>query len=205
MLIETWADVICPWCYIGKRNLQAALLVFETNDSITVSHRAFRLDPMATGSRSALEMLGERFGLTQARTMMEQVSAVAAGVGLAFRLEDTLTGSTLDAHRILLWAQAQGEAQQLLEVFQHAYFEQAQSLFDHENLIDLAFVAGFSRDEVRSLLEGEAFVSEVESDQAMAASLGATGVPFFVIDGKYGISGAQPPEMILKTLAQANS
>jgi predicted DsbA family dithiol-disulfide isomerase len=203
LLIEIWSDVVCPWCYIGKHNLETALAVFEDRDSVTILHRAFRLDPQAHQTRSSLDSLGEKYGLSQARAMMERVSDTAAGVGLTFRLEETMTGNTLDAHRLLLWAQIQGDAQPLLEVLYHAYFGEAQSVFDRENLIRLATSAGYSPDEVQSLLESDAFAAEVESDQSLAASLGANGVPFFVIDRKYGISGAQPIETFSKVLDQA--
>jgi predicted DsbA family dithiol-disulfide isomerase len=192
LLIEIWSDVVCPWCYIGKHNLEAALALFEGDDTVSIQHRAFRLDPLAQGTRSAVESLREKYGLEQSREGMVRVTAVAAAAGLNFRLEETMTGNTLDAHRLLLWAQSQGDAQPLLDVLYHAYFEEAQSIFDHGNLIRLAVAAGYAPSDVKLLLEGNDFSAEVESDQLMAASLGANGV-----------SGAQPIETFSKVLQQA--
>jgi predicted DsbA family dithiol-disulfide isomerase len=205
LLIEIWSDVVCPWCYIGKRNLEAALALFDDRDSVTIAHRAFQLDPHVHETRLSSESLAEKYGRTQIGAMLERVTIAAAVAGLAFRLEETMTGNTLDAHRLLLWAQSRGDAQPLLEVLLHSYFEEAQSVFDHENLIRLAVSAGFSPDEVKTILESDAFRVEVDADQAMASSLGANGVPFFVIDRKFGISGAQPIGTFSRVLEQARS
>lgn len=205
MLIEIWSDVVCPWCYIGKRNLEVALTQFENRDDVTVVHRAFQLDPHVQSTRPTLEILGEKYGAdpAQARAMLARVTEVARLAGLKYRLDETLSGNTLDAHRLLLWAQAHGDAQRLLSAMYHAYFEEAESLFDHEHLIRLVAEAGLPRDEAAAILASNAYEELVLEDQELAASFGATGVPFFVIDRKYGLSGAQPVEAFTAMLAKA--
>lgn len=203
LLVEIWSDVVCPWCYIGKRNLEMALADFEGD--VEVKHRAFRLDPHANQTRPSVDALGEKYGVGQVSAMMDRVSMVAANVGLNFKLEETMTGNTLDAHRLLLWAQSQGDAQPLLTTLYRAHFEESESIFDTENLTALAVSAGYPQDAVKALLAGNDFASEVEADLAMAAALGANGVPFFVIDGKYGVSGAQSIETFTQVLVKASS
>lgn len=203
LLIEIWSDVVCPWCYIGKRNLEIALAGFDGD--IEIKHRAFQLDPRANVTRSSFDSLGEKYGVTQVDAMLERVSKVAAEAGLAFRLKETMTGNTLDAHRLLLWAQSRGDAQPLLAAMYKAYFEDAKLLFTASDLLVVAVSVGYQPDDVMALLGGDSFTNEVETDQAAAAKLGANGVPFFVIDGRYGISGAQPIETFARALAKATS
>lgn len=207
MLIEVWSDVVCPWCYIGKRNLEAALINFVGNDKVEIKHRAFRLDPLAHGIRPTLTVLGEKYagGTAQVLAMIDRVSKVASEAGLQFRLAETETGNTLDAHRLLLWAQSEGDAQPLLAAIYRAYFEDARSLFDHETLSLIAIEAGYPEFEVKSLLASDTFIDEVEEDQQMASSFGANGVPFFVIDRKYGLSGAQPIDAFAQVLVKASA
>ncbi len=203
LLIEIWSDVVCPWCYIGKRNLEVALAGFDGD--IEIKHRAFQLDPRANVTRSSFDALGEKYGVTQVDAMLERVSKVAAEAGLAFRLKETMTGNTLDAHRLLLWAQSRGDAQSLLAAMYKAYFEDAKPLFTASDLLAVAVSIGYQPDDVMALLGGDSFANEVETDQVAAARLGANGVPFFVIDSRYGISGAQPIETFARALAKATS
>lgn len=205
LLIEIWSDVVCPWCYIGKRNLESALADFEGRDKVEIRHRAFQLDPSVKSTRPTIEALGEKYGHAQVSSMLERVTKVAADAGLAFKLEHTLSGNTLDAHRLLLWAQSQGDAQPLLAAMYRSHFEQADSIFGNEQLLAIALEAGFDKGEVEKVLAGDAYASDVEADQAKAASLGANGVPFFVVDGKYGISGAQPISTFSDVLVKASS
>ena len=205
LLIEIWSDVVCPWCYIGKRNLEMALAGFEDRESVEIRHRAFQLNPMAHLTRSSFEALSEKYGVSQVRAMIDRVSKVAADAGLTFRLEETMTGNTSDAHRLLLWAQSQGNAQPLLAAMYRAYFEEVKSLFDHKNLLEIAIEAGYSELEVTKLLTSDSLMVEVEEDQAMATSLGANGVPFFVVNGTHGLSGAQPISVFAQVLAKASS
>lgn len=203
MLIEVWSDVVCPWCYIGKQNLELALAGFA--EDVEVKHRAFQLDPGAQEARSTLEMLGERYGKSQVQAMQERVTEVAAKAGLSFKLAATMSGNTLDAHRLLLWAQENGDAQPLLAAMFSAYFEEEKSIFSREALVDIAVAAGYSRELVEPVLASDAFATEVHADQADATAFGANGVPFFVFDRKYGVSGAQPVEVFSQVLVKASS
>jgi predicted DsbA family dithiol-disulfide isomerase len=207
LLIEVWSDVVCPWCYIGKRNLEAALINFVGKEKVEIKHRAFRLDPLAHGIRPTLTVLGEKYagGTAQVLAMIDRVSKVASDAGLKFRLAETQTGNTLDAHRLLLWAQSEGNAQPLLAAMYRAYFEDARPLFDHETLLLIAIEAGYPEGGVKSILASDDFANAVEEDQTVAGSLGANGVPFFVIDRKYGLSGAQPVDSFAQVLVKASA
>lgn len=210
MQIEVWADVVCPWCYIGKRRLQRALAERGLTDQVEVVHRAFQLDP--TASRHAeptIDHLAAKYGVSreEALGMMANVTEVAATEGLAYRLDQTMSGNTLDAHRLVLWAQDQSAqaAQSLLDVMYSAYFEQGESVFGTDDLVGLADRAGLDAEEARAMLEGTAYVDQVTEDQRVAREFGASGVPFFVIDRAYGISGAQPLEVFLNALDTAGA
>lgn len=206
MRIECWSDVVCPWCYIGKRRLDEALAAFPGRDGVEIVHRAFQLDPRAVSEgRLTIEVIAEKYGMDQAgaAAMMSNVSEVAASVGLSYRLEETVSGNTRDAHRLLLWAQERGQSAGLLEVLYSGYFEFGRDIFDTDSLCDLASEAGLDPDAARAVLAGTGFIDDVAADQALAAQFGATGVPFFVFDRAYGISGAQPLEAFVATLSKA--
>lgn len=206
MQIECWSDVVCPWCYIGKRRLDEALAAFPGRDSVTVIHRAFQLDPGAVSAgRRTVDVLAEKYGMDPAgaATMMGSVTEVARSVGLDYRLLDTVSGNTRDAHRLLLWAQELDRAGDLLEALYSAYFEAARDIFGTDALCAIAAEAGLDPDAGRTMLEGSDYLDAVSADQALAAQLGANGVPFFVFDRAYGISGAQPLEVFTATLERA--
>jgi predicted DsbA family dithiol-disulfide isomerase len=205
MIIDIWSDVVCPWCFIGKRRLEKALSLFEHRDQVTIRHRAFQLQPDITTTVPTAQHLAEKYRLTESKVkeMQANVCAIADGEGLCYNLDETLSGNTFDAHRLLLWSAREGKQDLLLEAMYSAYFEKSQPLFSHEDLITVATSIGVSRDEVSELLQSDAFVDEVLADRELASQLGATGVPFFVIDMKYGISGAQPLEAFTQTLESA--
>ena len=206
MQVEVWSDVVCPWCYIGKRRLDEALAAFPGGDDVVVVHRAFQLDPKAVSDgRRTVDVIAEKYGTDPAgaAAMMANVTEVAATVGLSYRLLDTVSGNTRDAHRLVLWAQAQGQSAELLESMYSGYFEQARDIFTTEALCELAAEAGLDSTEARAMLSTTALIDDVAADQALAAQFGATGVPFFVFDRAYGISGAQPLEAFAATLERA--
>lgn len=205
MIIDIWSDVVCPWCYIGKRRLEKALSQFEHRDEVVIRHRAFQLQPDIKSTQPAKSYLAEKYRMaeTQVEEMQANVCAVADGEGLCYNLDETLSGNTFDAHRLLLWAGTLGKQDELLEVMYSAYFEKSLPLFSHEDLIKVASDAGIDETDVRALLKSEEFSDQVLGDRALATQLGATGVPFFVIDMKYGISGAQPLEAFTQTLNTA--
>ncbi len=205
MIIDIWSDVVCPWCFIGKRRLEKALSLFEHRDQVTIRHRAFQLQPDITSTVPTAEHLAEKYRLShdKVKEMQANVCAIADGEGLCYNLDDTLSGNTFDAHRLLIWSASVGKQDQLLEAMYSAYFEKSQPLFSHDDLVSVSTAAGFDASEVRTFLNTEAFTQEVLADRELATQLGATGVPFFVIDMKFGISGAQPLEVFTQTLENA--
>ena len=205
MLIEVWSDVVCPWCFIGRRRLQAALAGFEHAADVRVEHRAFQLQPDAADVVPTKAHLAEKYGVSheQVEAMQANVCVVADGEGLCYDLDSTLSGNTRDAHRLLLWAQAEGNAENLLERMYSGYFEQGRSLFDDEALLAIVDEAGLDRGAAAAVLAGDDFGDAVDEHAQMASAFGATGVPFFVFDRRYGISGAQPLEAFTQTLDAA--
>jgi predicted DsbA family dithiol-disulfide isomerase len=207
MRIEIWSDVVCPWCYIGKRRFELALARFPHRDGVDVVYRSFQLDPSASaaGSEPVAEHLARKYGTTaeQATAMMSRVEGVAASVGLEYHLDRTLSGNTRDAHRVLHLARARGREGAVLERLFRAYFAEGQSLFDHPTLVRLGAEAGLDPAEAQAVLDGDAYAADVEADVDAALALGVQGVPFFVVDGRYGISGAQPEELFTRALTLA--
>ena len=205
MIIDVWSDAVCPWCFIGKRRLEKALSTFEHRDQVTIRHRAFQLQPEITTTIPTADLLTERYNLNRAavKEMQANVCAIADGEGLCYNLDDTLSGNTFDAHRLLLWAATVDKQDELLEAMYSAYFEKSKPLFSHTDLVSVALSVDIDADVVEDILLSTKFTDEVIADRNLATQLGATGVPFFVIDMKFGISGAQPLEAFTKTLEEA--
>ena len=205
MIIDVWSDVVCPWCFIGKRRLEKALKEFGHSDEIVVRHRAFQLQPDAAETMPTSELLAQKYRVSpnQVKEMQANVCAVADGEGLCYNLDDTLSGNTFDAHRLLLWAASIDKDKELLEAMYSGYFEKSLPLFSHQDLISIAESVGIPAVDAMNVLDSDQFAAEVIKDRDVASSLGATGVPFFVIDMKYGISGAQPVEVFTQTLETA--
>jgi predicted DsbA family dithiol-disulfide isomerase len=207
MEVEIWSDVVCPWCYLGKKRFEQALASFEHRDKVQVTYRSFELDPAAPPGVTSptVEMLAQKYGMSadQAEQAQRQMEQRAAADGLTFRMSGLRSGSTRDAHRLLQLAKASGRQDQLMERLQRAYFTEHDSIFDHDSLTRLATEAGLDREEVTDVLTSDRYSDHVDTDEAMARVLGATGVPLFVVDRRYGISGAQPPETITDVLERA--
>lgn len=205
MNIDVWSDVVCPWCFIGRRRLEKAIANLGPAVEVTVRHRAFQLNPHADEVVSTKELLAEKYRMdqNQVEQMQNQVCSIADGEGLCYDLSNTLSGNTKDAHRLLLWAELAGKQDELLEEMYSSYFEKSGSLFDHESLLELAVSVGLDQDQVLEVLNSTEFADQVDQDQAIAQQLGANGVPFYVVDMKYGISGAQPQEVFNQTLEKA--
>jgi predicted DsbA family dithiol-disulfide isomerase len=204
MQVEIWSDVVCPWCYLGKKRFEQALAGFEHRDQVQVVYRSFELDPAALHgvTTPTVERLAEKYGMSpsEADHAQRQMEERAAADGLTFRMAGLLSGNTRDAHRLLQLAKEAGLQSQLMERLQRAYFSDQESIFDHATLTRLAVETGLDRDEVAAVLASDLYTDHVETDERMAQALGATGVPLFVIDRKYGISGAQPAETIASVL-----
>jgi predicted DsbA family dithiol-disulfide isomerase len=205
MIIDVWSDVVCPWCFIGKRRLEKALSGFAHKDEIVIRHRAFQLQPDAKEVVPTGKHLAEKYKVSpdQVKEMQANVCAVADGEGLCYNLDDTLSGNTFDAHRVLLYAATINKQDELLEAMYSSYFEKSLPLFSHQDICAVAESVGIPAVDVVNVLESEQFSNEVLADRDMASQLGATGVPFFVVDMKYGISGAQPLEAFVETINAA--
>ena len=207
MQVEIWSDIVCPWCYLGKRNFEQALGQFGHRDEVDVVYRSFELDPTAAADATTptVELLASKYGMTpdQAQDAQRQMEQRAAQVGLTFRMSDLRSGNTRDAHRLLQLARERGRQPELIERLHRAYFTEQDSVFDRAALARLAADAGLDPTEVATVLDSDQFGADVTADEQTAQALGATGVPFFVIDRRYGISGAQPPELIGQALSQA--
>ncbi len=205
MIIDVWSDVVCPWCFIGKRRLEKALSAFAHKDKVTVRHRAFQLDPSINQVLPTSVMLAEKYKVDaeQVKAMQANVCSIANGEGLCYNLDNTLSGNTFDAHRLLLWASTIDKQDELLEAMYSSYFEKERPLFSHSDLVLVATGIGIDADKVEEILTTDKFSDEVIAGRNLAAQLGATGVPFFVFDMKFGLSGAQPLEAFSQTLESA--
>jgi len=210
MRIEVWSDVVCPWCYIGKRRLERALDSFEHAGDVEVVYRSFELDPTAPtqATEPVVDVLVRKYGggREKARAMMARVSDVAAGEGLEYHLDRTLRGNTVAAHRLLhLALDEHGPRVQatLKEALMAAYFTRVEDVADPAVLRQVATDAGLDQVRVDEVLGDDEYVGAVHDDVAQARALGATGVPFFVVDRRYGVAGAQPVEVLLEVLDKA--
>lgn len=205
MIIDVWSDVVCPWCFIGKRRLEKALAQCDFKDQVKVHHRAFQLQPDIQGVVKTSEHLAEKYRISplEVSQMQANVCSIADGEGLCYDLSNTLSGNTFDAHRLLLWSAEIGKQDELLEAMYSAYFEKSKPLFSHTDLISVALSVGIDADAADDVLRTNSYADEVKADLELAHRLGCTGVPFFVIDMKFGISGAQPLEVFVDTLNQA--
>ncbi|GAB3950056.1 DsbA family oxidoreductase [Kribbella albertanoniae] len=209
MRIDVWSDVVCPWCYIGKRRLEEALA--ESGDTAEIVWHSFQLDPSSTNDdpRDLPTRLGEKYGRDRAWGVQanQHVTEVAAELGLEYHLDQAKSVNTVDAHRLLHLALESGTETQgrLKERLLKAYFTDGLPVGDHTTLTALATEVGLPADRVAEVLAGTEYADEVAADQAQALAYGANGVPFFVIDEKYGVSGAQPAEVFREALSRANA
>jgi predicted DsbA family dithiol-disulfide isomerase len=209
MKIEIWSDVICPWCYIGKRRFETALADFAQRDGVQVIWRSFELDPNAPRQQpgTLVEMLASKYRVSpqEAAAMNARVSGVAAEIGLEYHLENARPGNTFDAHRLLHFAASRQLGDRATERVMHAYFSEALPVGDRAALARLAPEFGIAEADALAMLESDAYADAVRADEARAAGFGISGVPFFVFDEKSGISGAQPVEVFAEALQQAGA
>ena len=207
MRIDIWSDVVCPWCYLGKRRFERALDAFEERADVQIVHRSFQLDPTRPKGQTQKrrEMLMSKYQLTSAQVQALDVrmEQTAAADGLEYHMGDGVTGNTLDAHRLLHLAADRGVQDAALERFYRAYFTEGRSLFDDDSLMPLAVEAGLDRAEVIDVLAGDAYGAAVAADIREAQALGANGVPFFVFDHRFGVSGAQSSDVFAQVLTRA--
>ncbi|MFE0250507.1 DsbA family oxidoreductase [Streptomyces sp. NPDC059010] len=210
MRVEIWSDIACPWCYVGKARFEKALQAFPHRDQVEVVHRSFELDPgrdkAATGP--VIPMIAKKYGISeaQAQAAEDNLGVQAAAEGLDYRTRDRDHGNTFDMHRLLHLAKEHGRQDELIQILYRANFAEERSVFAEgdERLVELAVEAGLDADAVRGVLaDPAAYADDVRADEREAAQLGANGVPFFVLDRKYGVSGAQPAEVFEQALTQA--
>jgi predicted DsbA family dithiol-disulfide isomerase len=208
VLVEIWSDVVCPWCYLGKRRFERAAADVPFRADIEVVHRSFQLDPDAPPGETidVVASLSGKYGLspTRAEALQREMERRAAGDGLDYHLDGMRTGNTFDAHRLLKLGAAHGRGAELLEVLFRAYFSERRSLFDRESLTVLGLEAGLGADDVDDTLDSARYEEEVRGDLARARELGITGVPFYVFDQRLGVSGAQPTEVLARALIEAH-
>ncbi len=207
MKVEIWSDVVCPWCYVGKRQFERALSRFAHADQVELRWRSYELDPRSPAlvGIPMSQILERKYGMSaeQAEQANQRMTALAAGVGLEYHLDTVQAGNTFDAHRLVHLATRLGLGDAMEERLFAAYFTEGLPIGDRAGLVALAAQVGLDPNDVEAALAGDDFAAEVRDDEARAASLGITGVPFYVIDDTYGIAGAQPSDVLLQALEQA--
>jgi len=207
MKVEIWSDVACPFCYIGKRRFEEALEQFEGKEQVEVEWKSFQLNPdlKPKSEQNIYAYLAEAKGWTvdYAREVSKQVCDMAESVGLHYNMDQTIVANTADAHRLIQLAKSKGLGDAMEEQLFQAYFMQGKNVGDHATLIRLATDAGLNAQEAEETLNSNAFADAVELDAYEGSQLGVSGVPFFVFDRKYGISGAQPLEVFERTFLQS--
>ena len=205
--LQIWSDIACPWCYVGKRRLEAALAKFPQRDSVRITWRSFELDPGAPAVRepqSYVSRLARKYGTSpqQAEAMIARMVGVARAEGLAFDFERIRPGNTFDAHRLLHLAHAQSKQDALKERLFRAYLCEGEAIGDQTTLARLATEVGLAPDAVHAVLATDQYSSEVRADEAAAGRIGVDGVPFFVLANRYAVPGAQPAEVLLSVLTR---
>jgi predicted DsbA family dithiol-disulfide isomerase len=206
MKVEIWSDIACPWCYIGRRRFETAVRQFEHGDEVEVIWRSFQLDPNAPRdyAGNVNDMLVQRYGMSQqqAEAAHARVTALAAEEGLDYRFDRARPVNSLDAHRLIHFAAAHHLQSEMKERLQKAYFTDGLLVSDHDTLVKLAREVGLDADAARQMLESDTYTAEVRAEARRAQMLGSSGVPFFVFEEKYAVSGAQPAELFLSALEQ---
>lgn len=204
MKIEVWSDYVCPFCYIGKRKLENALNKFEHNDQVEVVYRSFQLDPDApkNTTEDTISALAKKYGMSydQAVEMTNNVVAQAKEVGLDYDFSKMKRTNTQDAHRLTHFAAEHDKDQQITEKLLSAYFLESKHIGDHDQLVAIAEEVGLDAEKARDVLESDQYTEDMTADIQKAAQIGVSGVPFFVLENKYAISGAQPDEVFTQAL-----
>jgi len=205
MKVEIWSDIVCPWCFVGKRRFEEAVAEFDGD--VEIEWKSFELDPTTPRDVETplIEALARKYGtsLEGAQEMIDRMEGVGADEGIDFRFEEAKPANTFDAHRLLHFAKSEGLGDEIKERLLLAYFTEGRDITDRETLVDLGEEIGLDAEEIRAVLLSDAYATEVRSDELRARQIGVRGVPFFVIDEKYGVSGAQPPEAFVQILERA--
>ena len=208
MQVEVWSDVVCPWCYLGRRYLEQAIASVPFGDDVEVTLRSFELDPATPAgvTTPGVDALVRKYGMTeqQVHASHRQMEDRAAAAGLEFRLGNQRHGNSRAAHRLLHLAKERGRQAEFAEALHRAYFVEERDVFGRDSLLALAAEAGLDPAEAADVLDGDRFRDAVEADEELAYSFGVTGVPFFVVDRRYGVSGAQPADVLAGVLLRAH-
>ncbi len=207
MKIEIWSDIVCPFCYIGKRRIENALKNHPHVDKIEVEWKSFLLNPdmVSDPNKKNVEYLAEIKGwsIEQAKQITQQVVDMAAQEGLEYNMDMAVVANPKDAHRVLQYAKTQGQGDAMKERFLKAYFTEGKNIADFDTITALAVEVGLDANKVKAVLESGEYADKIQYDIYESQQLGVRGVPFFVLDGKYGISGAQHPDVFKDTLDKA--
>jgi predicted DsbA family dithiol-disulfide isomerase len=206
MRVEIWSDIVCPWCFVGKRRFEAALARFDHRDEVEVVWRSFELDPGAPVEREGryTARLAAKYGISEsaAEEMVERMTRAGDDAGADIRFDRARPGNTFDAHRLIHLALERGVQDEVKERLLAATFTDGRPIGRPETLVEVAVEAGLDGEEVRAMLAGDRFADQVRADERQARALGITAVPFFVIDRAYGVPGAQPADVLLDVLCQ---
>lgn len=207
MKVDIWSDVRCPFCYIGKRKFEMGLEKFSNKNNIEVEWHSFELDPtlVTRTDVNTIDHISEVKGISrkQGEEMHEYVSNVAKEVGLDFNFDKTVVANSFNAHRLIQLAKVKGVANEVEEALFKAHFTEGKNIDDAETLMNIGVSAGIERDELKNTIDSEEFSKQVRQDEQQAQLYGINGVPFFVLNNKYGVSGAQSPETFSQALTQA--
>jgi predicted DsbA family dithiol-disulfide isomerase len=205
--IQIWSDIMCPFCYIGKRRIEEALSLFDNKDSIAIEWKSFQLDPsfVATPNESIIDHLAEKYrkDTDWAQTMVDNMTENAKRSGLDFHFEKAILANSLHAHRLLHLAKKHNLSNELEELLFKAYLTDGKDVNDLKTLELLGLEVGLEKEAIENVLHSDLYANEVRQDQEQAQSIGVTGVPFFVFDNKYAVSGAQATDVFLKTLEKS--
>jgi predicted DsbA family dithiol-disulfide isomerase len=206
MKVDIWSDVRCPFCYIGKRKFEKALEKFPHKNEIEVNWHSFELDPtLKTNTAvSAIEHIADIKGISkeQAEGMHTHVTNVAKEIGLDFNFEKSVIANSFNAHRLIQLAKTKGLANEAEEQLFKAHFLEGKNIDDNETLIQIGVSAGLNENDVKDMIASDSFSQEVRQDEMQAQSIGINGVPFFILNNKYAVSGAQSPDVFLQALSQ---
>jgi predicted DsbA family dithiol-disulfide isomerase len=207
MKIEIWSDYACPYCYIGERQLEKALENFSDRKDIDISYKAFELDPSASyeTTTNTRERIASKYSMSleKAQQMIDSITEYAKSVGLDYNYGTVRYTNTFEAHRIAKYAETRGKGLEMSEKLFHAYFTENKQMSDHKILTDIAIDIGLDKLEVGDVLKNNKFAEDVRNDEYEASGLGIRSVPFFLINGKYSLSGAQPPEVFEQAIEKA--
>ncbi|GGB44594.1 thioredoxin domain-containing protein [Virgibacillus dakarensis] len=206
MKIEIWSDFVCPFCYMGKRRLEKALEKFSHKDAVTIEYKSYELDPNAEKNpgKTIHELMAKKFGSTveKAKSMNDNMAKQAAELGLVYNFDTMQHTNTLDAHRVAKYAEEKDKGNEMTERLLKAYFTDSKHIGDPQTLIELAGDVELDPDAIHTLLQSDNYLAKVRADEEEAKQIGVQGVPFFVFNEKYAVSGAQPTEVFTEVLAK---